>query len=90
VTLDAVRDAIDACGETDTALFARRTRNAIAMAIVAREPVPPARRSAPVEQLAQKVGDELGDVLAEVYEGGPEWTSRAIDALEPLHRLARR
>jgi hypothetical protein len=90
VTLDAVRDAIDSCGETETAVFARRTRNAIAMAIVARGPVEPPTRTPPVEQLAEKVGDDLGHILTEVYEGGPDWTSRAIDALEPLHELARR
>ena len=89
MTLDAVREAIDSCGEAETAVFARRTRNAIALAIVARGTAPDVR-PAPVERLCAEVGDELGHTLAEVYAGGADWTSFAIDALEPLNRLAKR
>jgi hypothetical protein len=87
MTLDAVREAIDTCGETDAAVFARRTRNAIAMAIVMRA-VAPSPRPAPVDRLCAEVGDELGHLLANVYAGGPDWTTNAIDALEPLNELA--
>ena len=93
MSLAAVRDAIDSCGELDTATFARRTRNAIAQAIVGealvhnREPPPP--HEPPVDELHRRLGDDLGDTLVAVYEGGDDWTSRAIDALPTLHELAR-
>ncbi|HEY6961757.1 MAG TPA: hypothetical protein VI408_07715 [Gaiellaceae bacterium] len=89
MTLDAVRDAIDTCGEVDTAAFARRTRNAIALAIVARGDADPTRRR-PSDALRAELGDELAALLASVYEGNSGWTSSAIDALEPLNELARR
>jgi hypothetical protein len=94
MTLEAVREAIDACGETDRAAFARRTRNALAAAILAESlahDVPAAPdHEPPVAELHSRVGDDLGDALAAIYEGRGDWTSRAIDALEPLHELARR
>ena len=94
MTLEAVREAIDACAETDRAAFARRTRNALAAAILAEAlahaaPEPPGHEP-PVEELRSRVGDELGETLAAIYEGSGDWTSRAIDALEPLHEIARR
>jgi hypothetical protein len=89
MSLDAVRSAIDSCGESDTRSFARRTRNAIALAVVAQRSASPARREAPVARLRREVGPELAELLTDVYEGGPEWTTRAIDALEPLHELVR-
>jgi hypothetical protein len=89
VTLETVREAIDSCGHTETAVFARRTRNAIAMAIVGRSGAADTR-PAPVERLRAEVGEELGEMLAEVYAGGPDWTTHAIDALEPLNALAKR
>jgi hypothetical protein len=94
VSLEAVREAIDACGDTDRAAFARRTRNALAAAILAESlthaaPAPPGHEP-PVDELRSRVGDELGETLAAIYEGGEDWTSRAIDALEPLHVIARR
>lgn len=94
MSLEAVRDAIDACAETDRAVFARRTRNALAAAILSESlahAVPaPADHEPPVAELRSRVGDELGETLAAIYEGTDGWTSRAIDALEPLHELARR
>ena len=89
MTLDTVRQAIDSCGDTDTAVFARRTRNAIAMAIVARESSTPPPHEPPVAQLREVLGDDLADHLATVYAGGEDWTTHAIDALEPLNALAR-
>jgi hypothetical protein len=88
VTLDGVRNAIDSCGEVETAVFARRTRNAIALALVARGAPEPTRRR-PTSSLQDELGDELATRLAAVYAGGPDWTSAAIDALEPLHELTR-
>jgi hypothetical protein len=88
VTLDAVRAAIDTCGELDPPVFARRTRNAIALALVgATEPEPTDRR--PTAALDTEVDGELRRLLADVYAGGRGWTTSAIAALEPLHRLAR-
>lgn len=93
VTLEAVREAIDECAGTDPAVFARRTRNALAAAILAESlshtsPLPPAH-AAPADDLRSTVGDELSATLTAIYEGGDDWTSRAIDALEPLHALTR-
>ena len=94
VTLEAVRDAIDACAETEPAVLARRTRNALAAAILAEAMVhaapSPAPHAPPVAELRTTFGDDLGAALAAIYEGGEDWPSRAIDALEPLHALARR
>jgi hypothetical protein len=92
MSLDAVRDAIDSCGSMDTAVFARCARNAIAQAILAEalghtEPRAPAHAPPPV--LHDYVGVELGEQLVAVYAGGSDWTSHAIDALEPLNALAR-
>ena len=91
MSLEAVRDAIDTCPQSEPAAFARRTRNALAQAILAsalaRETAGPPRHAAPVDDLRRCVGDELGTLLAEIYAGGDDWTSRAIDALPPLHAL---
>lgn len=91
MSFDAVRDAIDSCPASEPAVFARRTRNALAQAILAsalaRDLPDPPVRAAPVDDLRRCVGDELGVLLAEIYAGGEEWTSRAIDALPPLHAL---
>ncbi len=93
MSLDAVRDAIDSCGSTDTAAFARRTRNAIAQAILAEalaHDEPPAPDHAPPPVLHDCVGADLGEALVAVYAGGSDWTTHAIDVLEPLNALARR
>jgi hypothetical protein len=89
VSLDAVRSAIDSCGESDTRSFARRTRNAIALAVVSRGAAAPPAHPPPVDVLEYELGPELAELLAGVYAGGPDWTSSAIDALEPLHELVR-
>jgi hypothetical protein len=90
-----LRAAIDSATELDSAAFARRTRNAIAQAVVAaaiaaQDTLMPADHGAPIEELRGRVGPELAAELAAVYEGGAGWTSHAIDALEPLHSLVRR
>jgi hypothetical protein len=46
---------------------------------------PPSRRAAEVRDL---LGPDVGDALTELYRGGDDWTSRAIDLLEPLNALA--
>ncbi len=93
MSLTAVRDAIDSCAESDTATFARRTRNAIARAFVgealAHEAPDLPEHEPPIDELRRRLGDDLGITLAALYEGGDDWTSLAIDALEPLHELAR-
>jgi hypothetical protein len=97
VSLEAVaadlRAAIDSAPELDAAAFARRARNAIAMAVVAaafaaEESLAPPEREPPLEELSGRVGPELAAELAVVYDGGAGWTSHAIDALEQLHALA--
>jgi hypothetical protein len=93
MSLDDVRDVIDTCGSLEPAVFARRTRNAIAQAILAEALVhreQPAPVHAPPLELRDRVGVDLGDRLVAVYAGGSDWTSHAIDALEPLNALARR
>jgi hypothetical protein len=91
--LTPFRAAIDAAGETDRATFARRTRNAVAQAVLAAslgsgETSRPSR-AAPADQVRAHVGEELAAELVALYEGGEGWTSRAIDVLEPLHALTR-
>ena len=93
MSLAAVRAALDAAPSADTATLARRARNALAQAVLAEAlshelPAPPARRP-PVESLRERLGPELAAELAAVYAGGPDWTTHAIDALEPLHALTR-
>ena len=93
MSLDGIRDAIDEAPLTDTAAFARRVRNAIAQAVLteafAHERVAPPRRDPPADALTARVGPELAAELVVVYAGGSNWTTHAIDALEPLHELAR-
>jgi len=90
---DAVREAIDLADESDRVAFARATRNAVARAIVAAAfaPISPgaAKRQPPEENLRRLVGPDLATALAELYRGGDDWTSRAIDVLEPLNERAR-
>ena len=91
MSLAAVRAALDAGPTEDTATLARRTRNALAQAVLAEafsheapEPAEP-----PFTSLRERFGPELAEELAAVYAGGPDWTTHAIDALEPLHALTR-
>jgi len=93
MSLAAVRAALDAAPSEDTATLARRARNALAQAVLAeafshQAPAPP-ERLPPVESLRERLGPELAAELAVVYAGGPDWTTHAIDALEPLHALTR-
>lgn len=92
--LSPFRAEIDAAGATDRATFARRIRNAVARAVVegslapsAVVPAPP--HAPPAAEVCALVGDELGAALVALYDGGEEWTTRAIDVLEPLHALSR-
>ena len=91
MSLADVRAALDTAPTADTAALARRARNEIAKAVVAEalahETPPPA--DPPVDALRERFGPELATELAAVYAGGPDWTSHAIDALEPLHALTR-
>ena len=83
-----------AAPDTDAATFARNTRNAVARAVLAAAFAPDGDVGAPAEPaparaVRAQVGPELADELLALYEGGPDWTSRAIDLLRPLHELAR-
>jgi hypothetical protein len=94
MSLAAVRAALDAAPSEETATLARRARNALAQAVLAEalahEAPAPAERLPPIESLRERLGPELAAELAAVYAGGPDWTTHAIDALEPLHALASR
>jgi hypothetical protein len=94
VSLDRIRAAIDSAPAADPATAARQIRNAVARAVVeaglSNEPSAPPEHPPPVVELRERVGPELADELVTIYAGGPGWTSRAIDVLEPLHALARR
>ena len=97
VPVDALRDfrdAIDAAGEVDRSTFARRARNAAARAVLAaaltsETTVAAPAHAAPAEHVRAHAGPELAAELIALYDGGADWTSRAIDVLEPLHELAR-
>ena len=91
MSLERVRRALDDAPVADTATLARATRNAIAQAVLAEAfsheaPVP---AEPPLTWLRQRFGPELAEELAAVYAGGPDWTTHAIDVLEPLHALTR-
>ena len=93
MTLDGIRLVLEDAGTTDTAAFARRARNELAKAVLA-EALAPGAASSPGRALAlapleQRVGPELAGHLASIYAGSEDWTSHAIDALEPLNALAR-
>src|SRR2546430_7391613 len=92
--LTPFRDAIDAAGASDRATFARRARNAVAQAVLAAALAPEATvavpaHPAPADDVRALVGDDLAAELVALYDGGADWTSRAIDLLEPLHALSR-
>jgi hypothetical protein len=91
MSLEPVRQALDAAPSTDTATLARAARNAIAQAVLAEalSPEAPTPAEPPVAALRERFGPELAEKLAAVYAGGRGWTAHAIDALEPLHALAR-
>jgi len=91
------RAAIGAAGETDRTTFARRTRNALARAVLAsafgtETAVDAPAEPAPFDDVRAHVGDELASDLVELYEElavRAGWTTQAIDVLEPLHEITR-
>ena len=91
MSLAAVRAALETAASEDTAALARRTRNALAQAVLAEalRHEAPTPAEPPLAALRARFAPELADELAAVYAGGPDWTTHAIDALEPLHALAR-
>ena len=87
------RETVDAVGAAERAAFARAARNAVAGAILAAALAPDApagrpEREPPEAEIRELLGPELGAELAALYRGGDDWTSRAIDLLEPLNELA--
>jgi hypothetical protein len=91
--LRPLRDTVDAAVASDRAAFARAARNAVAQAILAAALAPgsdPGRpeHEPPAQEVRDLLGPDVGDALTELYRGGDDWTSRAIDLLEPLNTLA--
>ena len=87
------RETIDAAGAAEQAAFARAARNAVAGAILAAALTPDAaagraEREPPEAAIRELLGPDLGAEVAALYRGGEDWTSRAIDLLEPLNELA--
>ena len=77
----------------DRSAYARATRNAVAQAILAaaltsESSVGQPEHEPPVDEVRELLGPELGDAVTDLYRGGEDWTSRAIDLLEPLNELA--
>ena len=90
---ESLRATIDAADASDRAAFARAARNAIAKTILAAafEPVVPAPPAHdPPAQMFDLLGPDLADEVAALYRGGDDWTTHAIDVLEPLNDLAKR
>jgi hypothetical protein len=74
-------------------VFARAARNAVAQAILAAALTPDAdagqpEHEPPEAEVRDLLGPDVGDALTALYRGGDDWTSRAIDLLEPLNELA--
>jgi predicted methyltransferase len=91
--LRPLRDTVDSAGANDPAAFARAARNAVAQAILAAALAPDADagrpdHEPPTAEVRDLLGPDVGDALTELYRGGDDWTSRAIDLLEPLNALA--
>ena len=91
--LRPLRDAVDAAAASDRAAFARAARNAVAQAILAAALVPDAdagqpEHEPPEAEVRDLLGPDVGEALTALYRGGDDWTSRAIDLLEPLNELA--
>jgi len=97
VATDALRpfrDTIDSVSLAERASFARAARNAVARAILAASLAPeaappPPEHDPPEAEIRELVGADVASELAALYRGGDDWTSRAIDLLEPLNDLAR-
>jgi hypothetical protein len=91
--LRPLRDTVDSAVASDRAAFARAARNAVARAILAAALVPDAgaglpEHEPPAAEVRDLLGPDVGDALTALYLGGDDWTSRAIDLLEPLNELA--
>ena len=91
--LRPLRDTVDTAVASDRAAFARAARNAVAQAILAAALVPDAgaglpEHAPPADEVRDLLGPDVGDALTALYLGGEDWTSRAIDLLEPLNALA--
>jgi hypothetical protein len=91
--LRPLRDAVDTAPSADRAAFARAARNAVAQAILAAALAPDStagqpEHEPPESEVRDLVGPDLGAALTDLYRGGEDWTSRAIDLLEPLNELA--
>jgi hypothetical protein len=91
--LRPLRDTVDAAVASERAAFARAARNAVAQAILVAALAPgsdPDRpeHEPPAQEVRDLLGPDVGDALTELYRGGDDWTSRAIDLLEPLNALA--
>jgi len=91
--LRPLRATVDAAVASDRAAFARAARNAVAQAILAAALTPGAgagqpEHEPPEAEVRDLLGPDVGDALTALYRGGDDWTSRAIDLLEPLNELA--
>jgi hypothetical protein len=91
--LRSLRDTVDAAVVSDRAAFARAARNAVAQAILAAALAANAdagrpEHEPPAAEMRDLLGPDVGDALTELYRGGDDWTSRAIDLLAPLNELA--
>jgi hypothetical protein len=91
--LRPLRDAVDSAVASDRVAFARAARNAVAQAILAAALASDAgagqpEHEPPEAEVRELLGPELGDALTALYRGGDDWTSRAIDLLEPLNEVA--
>ena len=91
--LRPLRDTVDAVVASDRAAFARAARNAVAQAILAAALEPDAdpgrpEHEPPAAEVRDLLGPDVGDALTELYRGGDDWTSLAIDLLAPLNELA--
>jgi hypothetical protein len=91
--LRPLRNTVDAAVASDRAAFARAARNAVAQAILAAALATNAdagrpEHEPPAAEMRDLLGPDVGDALTELYRGGDDWTSRAIDLLAPLNELA--
>jgi hypothetical protein len=91
--LHTLRVTVDTAAASDRAAFARAARNAVAQAILAAALAPDATAGRPEHEppaaaVRDLLGPDVGDALTELYRGGDDWTTRAIDLLEPLNELA--
>jgi hypothetical protein len=91
--LRSLRTTVDAAAAGDRVAFARAARNAVAQAILTAALAPdttagPPEHEPPEAEVRELLGPELGGALTALYRGGDDWTSRAIDLLEPLNEVA--